>query len=121
MLSYPVHDLHLPSTYLHLPEKHNKLCLFYRLNLLNFSSLDKLVSKRKCRHKNEISHFYPNFFISLTYILAFGITEVNQEEKGGSAAKKPKLDPIGEPQTSRVSSTSETRKFESKDKRKITF
>ena len=69
----------------------------------------------------KISHFYPNLFTSLTYILASGSNEVKQEEESGSAAKKPELDPIGEPGTSGVSSTSETRKFKSKDKRKITF
>ena len=68
-----------------------------------------------------MSHFYPNLFISLTYILASGSTEVKQEEKSGSAAKKPKVDPIGEPGTSGVSSTSKTRKFKGKDKRKVTF
>ena len=68
-----------------------------------------------------MSHFYPNLFISLTYILASGSTEVKQEEKSGSAAEKPKLDPIGEPGTSGLSSTSKTRKFKGKDKRKITF
>ena len=54
----------------------------------------------------KISHFYPNLFISLTYILAFGSTEVKQEEESGSAAKKPKS--LG-------------RKFKGKDKRKVTF
>ena len=115
MHSYPVHDLHLPSTYLHFLEKRNKLCLFCELNLLNFSSSDKLVSKRKCKHKNEISHFYPNFFISLTYILASGSTEVKQEEKSGSAAITRK------PGTSGVSSTPKTWNYKGKDKRKITF
>ena len=69
----------------------------------------------------KISHFYPNLFISLTYILASGSNEVKQEEKSGSAAKKPKVDPVEEPGTSGVSSTSKTRKFKGKDKRKITF
>ena len=69
----------------------------------------------------KISHFYPNLFISLTHILASGSTEVKQEEESGSAAKKPKIDPIGEPGTSGVSSTSKTRKFKGKDKRKVTF
>ena len=69
----------------------------------------------------KISHFYPNLFISLTYILASGSNEVKQEEKSGSASKKPKVDPIEEPGTSGVSSTSKTRKFKGKDKRKITF
>ena len=68
-----------------------------------------------------MSHFYPNLFISLTYILASGSTEVKQEEKSGSAAKKPKLDPTGEPGTSGVSNTRKTRKFKGKDKKKITF
>ena len=103
-----------------MPEKRNKLCQFCRLNLLNLSSLDKLVSKRKCKLK-EISHFYPNLFISLTYILARGSPEVKQEEESDSAAKKPKLDSVGEPEISGVSSTSETRKFKGKDRRKITF
>ena len=66
MRSYPVHDLHLPSTYLLLPEKRNKLRLFCRLNLVNSSSLDKVVSRRKCKHK-EISPFVLNLFISLAY------------------------------------------------------
>ena len=67
------------------------------------------------------SYFYPNLFISLTYILASGSNEVKKEEKSGSAAKKPNVDPIEEPGTSGVSSTSKTRKFKGKDKRKITF
>ena len=71
--------------------------------------------------KNEISHFYPNLFISLTCIVASGSTEVKQEKKSGLAAKKRKLDHTGEPGTSGVSSTSKTRKFEGKDKGKITF
>ena len=121
MCSYPVHDLHSLSTYLHLPEKCNKLYLFSRLNLLNFSSLHKLVSKRKCKHKKEISHFYLNLFISLTYILASDSTKVKQEEKSDSAAKKPKLDAVGEPGTSGVSSTRKTRRFKGKAKVKITF
>ena len=79
------------------------------------------MSRRKCKHKNEISYFYHDLFISITYILASGSTEVKQEEKSGSAAKKPKFDPIGEPGISGVSSTSETGKFKGKDKRKITF
>ena len=115
MHSYPVHDLHLPSTYLHFPKKHNKLCLFCRLNLLNFSSSDKLVSKRKCKHKNEISHFCPNLFISLTYILASGSTEIKREKESGPAAKTCK------PGTSGVSSTPKTLNYKGKDKRKITF
>ena len=90
LCSYSVRDFHLPNTYLHLPEKRNKICLFCRLHLLNFSSSDKIVC-------------------------------IKQEEESGSAAKNPELDPIGEPGTSGVSSTSETRKFKSKDKRKITF
>ena len=110
----------LTSTALVIFEKCNKLCLFCRLNLLYLSSLDKVVSRRKCRHK-EISHIYPNLFISLTYILAPGSPEVKQEEESGSAAKKPKLDSVGEPEISGVSSTSETRKFKGKDRRKITF
>ena len=52
--------------------------------------------------------FYPNLFISLTYILASCSTKVKQEEESDSG-------------TSGVSSTSETRKFKGKDKRKITF
>ena len=72
-------------------------------------------------HKNEISHFYPNLFISLTYILAPSSTEVKQEEESDSAVKKPRLDPTGEPGTSGVSSTSKTRRFKGKDKGKITF
>ena len=121
MHSYSVYDLHSPSTYLHLPEKCNKLCLFCRLTFLDSSSLDKLVSRRKCKYKNEISYFYHDLFISLTYILASGSTEVKQEKKSGSAAKKPKLDLIGESGTSEVSNTSETGKFKGKDKGKITF
>ena len=35
----------------------------------------------------KISHFYPNLFISLTYILASSSTEVNLEKERGSAAK----------------------------------
>ena len=89
MRSYPVHDLHSPGTFLRLPEKRDKLCLFCRLNLLNFSSSDKRVSKRKCEHKNEISRFNPNLFISLTYMLVPCSTEVKQEEEIGSATKKP--------------------------------
>ena len=69
----------------------------------------------------KISHFYPNLFISLTYIPASSSTEVNLEKERGSAAKKPKRVAIGEPGTSGVSSTSKTRKFKGKDKRKITF
>ena len=79
------------------------------------------MSRRKCKHKDEISHFYPNLFISLTYIPASCSTEVKQEKESGSAVTKPKLDPIREPGTFRVSSTSETRKFKGKEKRKITF
>ncbi|CAH3139803.1 unnamed protein product [Pocillopora meandrina] len=44
-------------------------------------------------------------------VAASGSTEVKQEEKSGSAAKKPKLDPTGEPGTSGVSNTRKTRKF----------
>ena len=33
--------LNMPRTYLHVPEKRNKLCLFCRLNLFNFSSLGR--------------------------------------------------------------------------------
>ena len=102
-------------------KKCNKLCLLCWLKLLNFSSLDKLISRKKYKHKNEISHFYPNLFISLTYILTSCSTEVKQKEESGSAAKKPKLDPIEEPGTSGVSNSSETKKFKGKDKRKITF
>ena len=105
----------MPTTYLDVLEKRNKLCLFWWLNFLNFSSLDKLVSRKKCRHRNEI------LFISLTDILAYSSTEVKQEEESGSAAKKPKLDAIGEPGTSGVSNTSKTRKFKGEDKRKTTF
>ena len=54
-------------------------------------------------------------------MVASGSTEVKQEKKSDSAAKKRKLDPTGEPGTSGVSSTSKTRKFEGKDKGKITF
>ena len=88
---------------------------------MNCCSLEKLISRRKCKHKNEILHFYPNLFIFLIFLLASGSTEVKQEEEGGSAAKKPKLDPIGEPGTCGVSSTGKTRKFKGEDKRKITF
>ena len=85
------------------------------------SSWDKLISQKKCKHTNEILHFYPNLFISLTYILASASNEVKQKEKRGSAAKKPKIDPFGEPGTFGVSSTSKTRKFKGKAKRKITL
>ena len=61
------------------------------------------------------------FHLSYLQLLASGSTEVKQEKKSGSAAKKPKLDPIGEPGTSEVSNTSETRKFKGKDKGKIAF
>ena len=61
--------LNTPSIYLRVPEKRNKLYLFCRPNILNFSSMDKLVSRRKCKHKNKILHFYPNLFILLTYQL----------------------------------------------------
>ena len=44
---------------------------------------------------------------------------MKQEEDSGSAAQKHKFDPIGEPETSGVSSSSKRRKFEGKDKRKI--
>ena len=60
----------------------------------------------------EISHFYPDLFISLTYILASGSAKVNPEKERGSAVKKRKL-------YFRVSSGE--RKFKGKDKRKITF
>lgn len=121
--SYPVCDLPLPlpSTYLHLPQKSNRLCLFCRLNLLNFSSLGKLVSRRKCKHKNEILCFYCNLFIPLIYILASCSMEVKPDEESGSAAKKPNLDLLGEPRTSGESSTRETGKFKGKDKRKVSF
>ena len=71
----------------------------------------------------KILHFYPNLFISLTYIpvLASGSNEAKQEEENVSAAKKLKLDTTGQPGTSGVSSTSKTRKIKGKDKRKITF
>ena len=120
MHSYPVHDLHLPSTYLLLPEKRNKLCLFCGLNLLNVSSLDKVVIRRKCKHK-EISHLYPNLFISLAYILASASNEVRLKEESGSAAKKPKFVSNGEPGISGVSSARKTRKFKGKDKGKLHF
>ena len=116
---YPVHDLLLSSTYLLLCEKRNILCLFCRLNLLNFSSLDRVVSRRKCKHK-EMSHFYPNLFIALTYIQASSSTKGKQEKESGSAAKRFRHVTIGEPETSGVSSTSETGKFKGKDKREIT-
>ena len=119
--SYPASDLCSPSTYLHFPEKCNKLCPLCWLKLLKFSSWDKLISRKKCKHKNEILHFYPNLFISLTYILASASNEVKQKEKRGSAAKKPKLDPLREPGTLGVSSTRKTRKFKGKAKRKITL
>ena len=89
------------------------------MKLLNFSSLDKLVGKRKCKHKKY--HIFTLTFSSLTYILASSSTEVNLEKERDSAAKKPKRVAIGEPGTSGVSSTSKTRKFKGKDKRKITF
>ena len=73
-----------------------------------------------CKHK-EISGVCPKLFISLAYILSSCSTEVKQEEKSGSAAKKRKVDAVEEPVTSGVSSTSKTRKFKGKDKRKITF
>ena len=117
----PASDLCSPSTYLHFPEKCNKLCPLCWLKLLKFSSWDKLISRKKCKCKNEILHFYPNLFISLTYKLASASNEVKQKEKSGSAAKKPEIGPFGEPGTSGVSSTSKTRKFKGKEKRKITF
>ena len=46
-------------------------------------------------------------------------TEVKQEEDSGSAAKKSKLDPVREPGTSGVSSTS--KKMKGKHIRTITF
>ena len=103
-------DLRSLSTYLHLPEKCNKLCLVCRLNLLNFSSLDKLVSKRECKQKNEMLHFSSNLFISLTYILASGSTKVNPEKERGSAGKKREL----------YSGVSRIR-FKGKDKRNLHF
>ena len=121
LCSYPIHDLHSPTTYLYLPEKDNKLCLFCRLNFLNFSSSDKLVSRRKCKHKKEILYFYPNLFISLIFVWGSCSIEVKQEEESGSTAKKPGFDPIEEPGTSGVSSASKTRKFKGKEKRKIRF
>ena len=71
--------------------------------------------------KEKWKLFYPNLFISLTYIPASGSTEVEQKEKSGPAAKKLKLDPFGKPGTSGVSSTSKTRKFKGKDKGKLHF
>ena len=88
MRYYPVHDLHSPGTFLRLPEKRDKLYLFCRLNLLNFSSSDKRVSKRKCEHKNEISRFYPNLFISLTYMLVPCSTEVKERGKNWLSYQK---------------------------------
>ena len=79
------------------------------------------MSRRKCKHKKEMLHFYPNLFISLIFILASCSTEVKQEEESGSTAKKPGFDPFEEPGTSGVSSTSKTRKFKGKAKRKIRF
>ena len=72
--------------------------------------------QEECKHK---LHFYPNLFISLTYILASGSNEVKQEEESDSAIEKPKLNPIGEPGTSGVSKTCEKRKFKGKDKSKL--
>ena len=112
---------HLALISIFLKNATNYAYMFCWINFLNFSSLDKLASNRKCKHKNEILHFYPNLFIYLTYILASCSNEVKQEEKSGSAVKKPKLDPTGEPGTSGVSNTSKTRKFKRKGKRKITF
>ena len=61
------------------------------------------------------------YILTLTFSsLLLCSTEVKQKEKSGSATKKPKLDPTGEPGTSGVSSTRKTRKFKGKDKRKIT-
>ena len=91
------------------------------LNLLNFSSLDKPVSRRKYKDRNEVFLFNHNLFISLTYMLTCFSIVVKQEEESGSAAKKLKLDPIREPGTSEVSSTGETRKFKGRVKRKISF
>ncbi|XP_066019585.1 uncharacterized protein [Pocillopora verrucosa] len=44
-------------------------------------------------------------------VAASDSTKVKQEEKSDSAAKKPKLDAVGEPGTSGVSSTRKTRRF----------
>ena len=79
------------------------------------------MSRRKCKHKKKNLHFYPNLFISLIFILASCSTEVKQEEESGSTAKKPGFDPFEEPGISGVSSTSKTRKFKGKEKRKIRF
>ena len=64
--SYPVRDLCSPSTYVHLPEKCNKSCQLCQLKLLKFSSWDKLIRRKKCKHKNEVLNSYPNLFICLT-------------------------------------------------------
>ena len=63
--------------------------------------------------------FLPYYlFISLTYILVSGSVVDKQEEKSGSKRKR---DPFGELEPSGASSTSKKRKFQGKDKRKITF
>ena len=62
--------------------------------------------------------FLPKLLLSLTYILVSYSTEVKEEVDSGSDAKKSKLDPIGEPGTSGVSSTGKT--VEGKDIRNVT-
>ena len=91
----------------------NYVCSTCKISL-NFSSLDKLVSSRKCKQTNETLPFFtPTFVVTLIYILASHSTEVEREEDSvdsGSAAKRPKLDPVKEPGTSGVTSTSRTMK-----------
>ena len=112
---------HLALISIFLKNATNYAYMFCWINFLNFSSLDKLASNRKCKHKNEILCFYCNLFIPLIYILASCSMEVKPDEESGSAAKKPNLDLLGEPRTSGESSTRETGKFKGKDKRKVSF
>ena len=99
--------LALISIFLKNATNYGPLCW---LKLLKFGSWDKLISRKKCKHKNEILHFYPNLFISLTNIIASASNEVKQKEGSGPAAKKPKLDPFQEPGTFGVSSTGKKKK-----------
>ena len=95
---------------------------FFRLTWIK-KNKTKPKTKNKKNNKLRISiteSEFPNLFISLTYILVSGSTEVKQEEESDSAAQKHKRDPFGEPGTSGVSSTGKRRKFKG-DKRKIAF
>ena len=90
---------------------------FFRLTWIK-KNKTKPKTKNKKNNKLRISiteSEFPNLFISLTYILASGSTEVKQEEKSGSAAITRK------PGTSGVSNTPKTWNYKGKDKRKITF